>query len=1045
MLKDVRDIVICKCPFVPDHLTVCMYYTKVEQPKGSGYWKMNSSILCKKEFRERVVRIVNEVGHDYEHCNPLMKWEIFKSKIKDTSIEYCQKQASEAKQRKMYLQERLNHLTKVNIMNRTNEMDDIEKELDNMYNSEVKGAQIRSKVKWIEDGEKCTKYFLNLEKKHQVSNVIQTLKTDDDTVITEQGDLLDECCRFYENLYTSQYIPDNDIDSYLSDISTPSLSEHDKTVCDEEITEHELLNAVKKLKNGKSPGIDGIVPEFYKEYWDEIKHLFICMVKEVFVKGELPPSLKKAVVTLVHKKGSKDVLSNYRPICLNNYDYKIIAFVLSVRIQQVVTKVIHTDQSGYIKGRFIGQNAKLVHDVFDFCESNNVKGAIINLDFEKAYDRLEWNFLFKVLEKFNFGANFIKWIKILYSDPQIMIKNNGFLSKSLSISRGIRQGCPVSSLLFVIAIEIMAINIRCDNKIEGFEFNNEIHKISQYADDSTLLISNDVSIVFALQCINKFCIYSGMKLNVNKTEGIWLGPYRHNAEVFEGITFTRNPVRCLGLYIGHDKEGCYRENWMSKINKIKNCMHIWKTRKLTVYGRIMIVKTLAVSMLVYNFTMLHVPDEIYKMLNKCIYEFIWNKVDRIKRNTMINKLENGGLNMIDIESKANSLKAAWIPRLLVNKRLSSVLNMYLERENMSLEMLLNGNITKKCMFPKQFLPDFYSDCITSFNMCKTSKELNNMKVHDFCKQPIWCNRLFIHKDRSLLYKNWSKGGIRYVKDLYNEEGQFVNESYIIAKLAVKTNWMIEYLTVKKTIDRLSTNFDMNLCKYVNIIEEKSECTVVIDNHIYNVKDLSSKMLYEFLINRKCVRPYLEKYWSKLFKIDFIHSDWENIYMNSVHGIPCTKLKEFAYKMLHGLLVSREILYKWKKIDSPFCPFCKEKENVRHIFYDCKRVKVIWQRIGDVLAIDIKWKNLVLGYAQNITIHRVRNVIFRSVLYAIFKVWIQSIENENNFMNEKHIWYKIVSDLKFWNSTLHSSALYLKEYAFRPIWDNYCTNILNINL
>ena len=90
-------------------------------------------------------------------------------------------------------------------------------------------------------------------------------------------------------------------------------------------------------------------------------------------------------------------------------------------------------------------------------------------------------------------------------------------------------------------------------------------------------------------------------------------------------------------------------------------------------------------------------------------------------------------------------------------------------------------------------------------------------------------------------------------------------------------------------------------------------------------------------------------------------------------------------MLHGLLVSRKILFTWKKTDSPFCPFCKESENVRHIYYDCKQIKVIWQKVSEVLGIDIKWKNLVLEYAQNLTIHRLRNItcIFKSILYASF--------------------------------------------------------------
>jgi hypothetical protein len=335
---------------------------------------------------------------------------------------------------------------------------------------------------------------------------------------------------------------------------------------------------------------------------------------------------------------------------------------------------------------------------------------------------LEWNFLFKALEKFNFGDKFIKYIKILYNDPKIVIKNNGWISRPLNLSRGIRQGCPVSSLLFVIAIEIMAINIRSDEHIHGFIFNDEIHKLSQYADDTTLTLSDMLSIPHAIQCINTFCQYSGMKLNVEKTEGIWLGSYKNNPQMYMGIKFTKSPVRCLGLYLGHDKEGCYNENWLLKINRMQNSLHVWKSRKLTVCGRILIIKTIALSQLVYSFTVLCVPTEIVKAIDKCIYDFVWNKTDRIKRKTMINDLENGGLKMIDVESKIQSLKAAWIPRLINSQRASSALRTYLERNCITLEMLLNGNIAKKSMLDKLILSDFYKDCVTSFNYCKEDRK-----------------------------------------------------------------------------------------------------------------------------------------------------------------------------------------------------------------------------------------------------------------------------------------------------------------------------------
>ena len=174
---------------------------------------------------------------------------------------------------------------------------------------------------------------------------------------------------------------------------------------------------VKNLKEQKSPGLDGLTPEFYKACWKDIKMIFKDMLKETFEVGELPDSLKKAVVTLIFKKDDKTKLKNYRPISVTNYDYKILAFTLSNRLQQVIAQIVNEDQSGYIKNRFIGCNIRLAQDIIDFTNIYKKQGILISLDFQKAFDSLEWNFMECTLHKFNFGNNFIKWIKILYNNP----------------------------------------------------------------------------------------------------------------------------------------------------------------------------------------------------------------------------------------------------------------------------------------------------------------------------------------------------------------------------------------------------------------------------------------------------------------------------------------------------------------------------------------------------------------------------------------------------------------------------------------------------
>ncbi len=306
-----------------------------------------------------------------------------------------------------------------------------------------------------------------------------------------------ECSNFYENLFTSKNIPKEDIDNYLRTIDMPKklTEKQKKTDCDNPISEKELENVIKNLKTGKSPGSDGLTTEFYKKYWKDIKPLYINMINETYLEGELPYTLRKAILALLFKKGDDTLLKNYRPISLTNYDYKILCFVLANRLQGVLDDIIHNNQSGYIKGRYIGANARLLADYFEHCENFKVPGVLLLLDFEKAFDSLEWDFMVKTLEKFNFGEGFIKWVKILYTNPVILIKNNGWLSREINLSRGVRQGCPLSALLFVLAVEVMAIQLRKNDDIKAFDCNGTEIKESMYADDTSLLLADIDSIL----------------------------------------------------------------------------------------------------------------------------------------------------------------------------------------------------------------------------------------------------------------------------------------------------------------------------------------------------------------------------------------------------------------------------------------------------------------------------------------------------------------------------------------------------------------------
>ena len=159
----------------------------------------------------------------------------------------------------------------------------------------------------------------------------------------------------------------------------------------------ECRDAVFNMKVNKSPGSDGLPCEFYKIFWNDIRLYHYNSLIHSYAEKSLSPSQKLSILTILHKKGDRQLLNNYRPLSLTNTDYKIIAFVLARRLQKIVNRVISNDQSAYIKGRFIGNNARTIVDIFEYCEQNYIDGILLFLDFQKAFDSVEWNFMFKVL------------------------------------------------------------------------------------------------------------------------------------------------------------------------------------------------------------------------------------------------------------------------------------------------------------------------------------------------------------------------------------------------------------------------------------------------------------------------------------------------------------------------------------------------------------------------------------------------------------------------------------------------------------------------
>ena len=673
-----------------DHKAVVIQIEFLTNKLGPGYWKLNTEYLNDTNYIGIVKADIKKTYLRYKQCNSYrLIWEMIKIHIRQISIEYAKTKTQKRYNRQKYIEQKLEDLSVCN----KNEYErlKLENELHEIYEFKVRGAQIRSRATWIEQGERSTKYFFKLENKHQVDNTIYKL-SDGENMIYDENRLLEHINKFYENLYSSQYPNTDEVKSYIENINVPNiLSEKEKEDCDSVINVTELENAVKNMKNNKAPGLDGLPVEFYKIFWTDLKSHLFNAIKESYKCKELCHSMRTAVLSLLFKKGEKHNLANYRPISLCNTDYKILAFSLANRLQKVLPYIINSDQTGYIKNRYIGNNIRLIYDILEYSTKYKKDGALIFLDFAKAFDSLEWKFMFNALKRFNFGKYFIDWIKTLYANPLFTVKNNGWLSSKISMKRGIRQGCPLSGLLFIISVELLAERLRNNTYILGFQFGNTHIKLSQYADDSTLMLSSYQSIENALDEIQNFGKYAGLKLNIHKTQGMLLGNLKYETVKNININWTEQPIKCLGIWFGRSSL-VSEYNWDKKLKTMEDKIQIWKQRNLTLFGKVLIIKSMVLSNITLQASVLPIPDTIEKKLNRLIFNYLWSSNEKIKRTVVIRTLNEGGLNVTDIESWFLSLKTAWIPRLYNSgHKWTCIFNYYLSKNGLNTHWLLATN------------------------------------------------------------------------------------------------------------------------------------------------------------------------------------------------------------------------------------------------------------------------------------------------------------------------------------------------------------------
>uniref|UniRef100_A0A8C6M2I9 Reverse transcriptase domain-containing protein n=1 Tax=Nothobranchius furzeri TaxID=105023 RepID=A0A8C6M2I9_NOTFU len=342
---------------------------------------------------------------------------------------------------------------------------------------------------------------------------------------------------------------------------------------------------VCRAHNRKAPGPDGFPAEFYKEFWIILAPTFFKVVREIEESGRLQPNMNSANISLLLKPGKDPAFpTSYRPISLINVDRRIICKALANRLEKVTPFIILPDQTGFINSRQSSTNSRRLLNLIDFSYSTNIETSILSLDAEKAFDRVNWKFLFATLHKFGFGNFFINMLQTLYSSPTACVRTNDQISASFCLQRGTRQGCPLSPSLFAIFIETLAAAIRQRTGIKDIKCKKIEHEISLYADDVLLFLRNSQSSLSqAIELINSFSRVSDYSINWSKSTVL---PINFSFSKLLNTQLESGNITYLGFNVSPKLADLTKLNYIPLLKKVEDDLARWKSLPISLMARV---------------------------------------------------------------------------------------------------------------------------------------------------------------------------------------------------------------------------------------------------------------------------------------------------------------------------------------------------------------------------------------------------------------------------------------------------------------------------
>ena len=430
-----------------DHRALMIILDVKSRDRGAGYWKLNSSFIFDTEYIKIMTDSLNKDIESLNDKDPAEKWETLKKRIQKTTQRFARMKSSENNTVISNLNEIITDLeSRLPLLKREYELlEESKKDLTDLLNERTNSIIFRSKAKWYADGDRSSKYFFNLEKNRYNNRTCFQIFNKNREVVTE----IEEILQIQKQFYTDLYAQNPEVECTINELDV-KINENCTENKEVQIQINELDIAIKQMAKNKSPGPDGITVEFYQKFWDQLRQPLYQAFLYSYDNKILHSTAREGVLNLIPKanKDTRDV-KNLRPITLLNVDYKILEKVLANRMLPILQEIIHSDQRGFLPDRRISVNIRKMLDAIERTQKEDIEGVIISCDFQKAFDRISHDSLFKALKMFKFSEVLQEWTKIIYTEFEVKVQNNGYFSDKIQIEQGLHQGgALLKSLLF---------------------------------------------------------------------------------------------------------------------------------------------------------------------------------------------------------------------------------------------------------------------------------------------------------------------------------------------------------------------------------------------------------------------------------------------------------------------------------------------------------------------------------------------------------------------------------------------------------------------